>query len=77
MDLPTPQLEVDRVVRRQRAEPLGDAAELEGELRGIRASAMSAVTTPLLHGVGHVDLAVDDLLLDRVELATGTWRPPR
>jgi hypothetical protein len=34
VDLPTPELEVDGVVGRQGAEALGDAAELEGELRG-------------------------------------------
>jgi hypothetical protein len=35
VDLAAPQVEVDRVVRGEGPEALGDAAELEGELRGV------------------------------------------
>ena len=45
VDLAAPQREVDGVVGRQRAEALGDAAELESELRGIRMRA-GGVTAP-------------------------------
>ena len=73
MDLACAQVEVHAVVGDERAEAFGDAAKLEGASVASLRRQVAASYVPLRPCPGCRDLAVDDLLLDRLTWSAYFW----